>query len=85
VRAQGPSPGFREWTVELERDVPDLEARAVALVVEKWGTSARVLEVDGRRVRVLGPDSESAIRDLRFALERPPAVAPAGRRSGRRK
>lgn len=87
MRAQGPSPGFREWDVELSVDItPEVLARAVALVHDRWGASALVVGSEGRTLRVHGPDSESAIRDLRFALERPlPERVLATRRTGRRR
>lgn len=74
MRAQGPSPAFREWAVELGVDItPEVLARAVTLVHDRWGSSALVLGSEGRVLRVRGPDSESAIRALRLELEQPPA------------
>lgn len=86
MNARDPGAPFREWTVELGVDVTaEVLARAVVLVHERWGSSALVLGSEGRTLRVRGPDSESAIRDLRFALEQRAEVAVKARRTGRRR
>jgi hypothetical protein len=64
---------------ELRVEVADLEVRAVALLRELWGVSARLVAIQGRVVRFVGSYSASAALTLRLALEQPPALGPPRR------
>ena len=81
---------MRRWTVTLREVTAETMARAEALALHRWGTSARVLAVDeaAKTVTFVGPDSESAVADFRSALdelaESEPASTVARRSRGRR-
>lgn len=69
---------FREQRIELpEHLVAELGGRDAVLAVAaevvrlRWGTSARVVDLDGLVLTFVGPDSPGAPGDLRQALERP--------------